>query len=99
MDGLVVDVTIPYVYVNSNSKVRVFDPSSPTTSISEFFVNGFPSTPMTFLTGTSEPCTYYIGTTGGAVSLVSYESLSEGAICSFSDPEGKLDNIYNIYKF
>jgi outer membrane protein assembly factor BamB len=91
VDGLMVDITIPYVFVNSNSKVRVFDPTSPTTSVSEFFVNGFPSTPMTFFAGTSEPCTYYVGTTGGSLSLISYESLTDGAACSFSDGEGEPD--------
>jgi hypothetical protein len=38
---------------------------------------------MTFETGVSEPCTYYIGTTGGSVTLVTYESLTDGGTCSF----------------
>ena len=64
----------------------MFNPINPTTSINEFAVNGFPSTALQFVAGVSEPCVYYVGTSSGTVSLVSYESFGGGA-CTVGDNE------------
>ena len=76
-------MAIPHVFITTNSMVRVFSLTASSTAISEFPVHGFPSTPMTFESGVSEPCTYYIGTSGGSITLVTYESLTDGGTCSF----------------
>ena len=87
VNGLRIDETVPSIFITVNSKIKVYNPTNPMTSVNEFQINGFPSTAMQFITGVSEPCFYYVGTTAGTVSYISFETFAEGSACNLGPAE------------
>ena len=76
--GLHLDETVPSIFVTLNDNIKVFSPMKPTVVMKEFAIHGFPSTSLTSVTGVSQPCHHYIGTTDGTVTLVHFSNYAKG---------------------
>lgn len=77
--GLHLDETVPSIFVTLNDNIKVFSPMKPTVVMKEFAIHGFPSTSLTSVTGVSQPCHHYIGTTDGTVTLVHFSNYAKGS--------------------
>ena len=76
--GLHLDETVPSIFVTLNDNIKVFSPMKPTVVMKAFAIHGFPSTSLTSVTGVSQPCHHYIGTTDGTVTLVHFSNYAKG---------------------